>query len=150
VRRLALALVVLGAWAALAERADAACTVSATGVSFGSYSVYTATATSSTGTVTYQCGTADRNIVITLSTGSSASYTTRTLKHGTDVLNYNLYTNAAFTNIWGDGSGTTRDYTKANPANNVDVNVTIYGRIPALQDVRVGAYTDTIVATINF
>jgi spore coat protein U-like protein len=31
-----------------------------------------------------------------------------------------------------------------------NVTVTIYGRIPARQDVSAGSYTDTVVATINF
>jgi len=48
------------------------------------------------------------------------------------------------------GTGGTDNYTKFNPANSVDVNVTIYGRIPPQQDVRVGSYTDSIVATVNF
>jgi spore coat protein U-like protein len=134
----------------LAPRAEAACTVSASAVSFGSYSVYAAGAATSTATVTYNCGNKDKNIEIDLSAGSSGSFTTRTLKQGTDALNYNLYTDAALTNIWGDGTGGTDTYTKFNPANGVGVNVTIYGRVPPLQDVRVGAYTDSIVATINF
>jgi spore coat protein U-like protein len=129
---------------------EAACTVSASGVSFGSYSVYAAGAATSTATVTYNCGNHDRNIEIDLSAGSSGSFTTRTLKQGTNALNYNLYTDAALTQIWGDGTGGTATYTKANPANGVDVNVTIYGRVPPLQDARVGAYTDSVVATINF
>ena len=133
----------------LAPRAEAACTVSASGVSFGSYSVYAAGAATSTGTVTYSCGSKDRNIEIDLSAGSSGSFTTRTLKQGTDALNYNLYTDPALTKIWGDGTGGTDTYTKVNPANG-DVNVIIYGRVPPQQDVRVGAYTDSIVATINF
>jgi spore coat protein U-like protein len=134
----------------LAPRAEAACTVSASGVSFGNYSVYAAGAATSTATVTYNCGSKDKNIEIDLSPGSSGSFTTRTLKQGTDALNYNLYTDAALTKIWGDGTGGTDTYTKLNPANGVDVNVIIYGRVPPLQDARVGAYTDSIVATINF
>jgi spore coat protein U-like protein len=30
------------------------------------------------------------------------------------------------------------------------VNVPVYGRIPALQDVSAGNYADTVVAVINF
>ena len=148
--RLAIGCVVACAVLGLASRAQAACTVSASGVSFGSYSVYATGAATSTATVTYNCGSKDKNIEIDLSAGSSGSFTTRTLKQGTNALNYNLYTDAALTLIWGDGTGGTSTYTKFNPANGVDVNVTIYGRVPPLQDARVGAYSDTIVATINF
>jgi len=150
VSRLAIGCVVACAVLGPASRVEAACTVSASGVSFGSYSVYAAGAATSTATITYNCGNHDRNIEIDLSAGSSGSFTTRTLKQGTNALNYNLYTDPALTLIWGDGTGGTNTYTKGNPPNSVDVNVTIYGRVPPLQDARVGAYTDSIVATINF
>lgn len=149
-RRPALWCLVACAVLACASRSEAACTVSANGVSFGSYSVFSTAATTSTGTVTYNCSNRDKNIEIDLSPGSSGAFGTRTLKQGADTLNYNLYTDAALTKIWGDGTGGTGNYTKANPANNQDVNVTIYGGIPAQQDARVGSYSDTIVATINF
>jgi len=150
VSRRVLGCVVACAVLGLASRVEAACTVSASGVNFGSYSVYAPGAATSTATVTYNCGNHDKNIEIDLSAGSSGAFTTRTLKQGTNALNYNLYTDAALTKIWGDGTGATDNYTKANPANSVDVNVIIYGRVPPQQDVRVGVYTDSIVATINF
>ena len=134
---------------ALAGRAEAACTISTTAVSFGTYNVFNASATAANGTVTYHCGSADHNIVIDLSTGSG-TYATRTLKKVAENLNYNLYRDAAFATVWGDGSGTTGHYTIGNPPNNTDVNLTVYGRITALQDVSAGAYSDTVVATINF
>jgi spore coat protein U-like protein len=137
------------ALAALAGHAEAACTVSATAVTFSAYNVFAAGANTANGTVTYRCGSADRNILISISTGSSSSFTPRTLKNGTESLNYNLYLDAAFATIWGDGSGGTGDYTKSNPPN-TDVNLTVFGRIPALQDVSVGSYSDTVVVTINF
>jgi len=132
-----------------AGRAEAACTVSATGVSFGNYNVFTATATTSNGTVTYHCGNADHNIQISISTGSSGTYVARTLKRSSEALSYNLYLDSAFATVWGDGSGVTGVYQKSNPPNS-DVNLTVYGRIPAQQDVTVGSYSDTVVATINF
>jgi len=98
--------------------------------------------------VTAAC--AQPGIVLRRPAGSRGAFTTRTLKQGTNALNYNLYTDPALTLIWGDGTGGTNTYTKGNPPNSVDVNVTIYGRVPPLQDARVGAYTDSIVATINF
>src|SRR4029078_84447 len=103
----------------LAPRADDACTVSTSGINFGTYSVYSPGAATSTATVTYNCGNHDKNIEIDLSAGSSATFTTRTLKQGTTALNYTLYTDAALTKIWGDGTGTPDNYTKANPANSV-------------------------------
>jgi spore coat protein U-like protein len=126
------------------------CTISVTSVAFGSYNVFTATPTNSTGSVRYRCNASAANISIALSNGSSSTFTPRTLLKGSEILQYNLYRNAARTNIWGDGTGGTSIYTRANPPNNRNVTVTIYGRIPAAQDVSAGNYTDTVSATINF
>jgi spore coat protein U-like protein len=119
-------------------------------VNFGNYNVFTVTNLDSTGTITFQCNAAAANIFITLSRGQSSTYNPRTMKKGAEALNYNLYRNAARTNIWGDGTGGTVRYNNANPPNNSNVNLTVYGRVPAGQDVSAGSYTDTISATINF
>ncbi len=66
-----------------------------------------------------------------------------------DALNYNLYLDAARTSIWGDGTGGTALFTVAIPSGKA-VNVTIFGRIPAGQDVAAGSYSDSIVVTIQF
>jgi spore coat protein U-like protein len=52
--------------------------------------------------------------------------------------------------VWGDGSAGTQRYFNADPPNNTNIVLTIYGRIPPLQDVSAGAYSDTITATINW
>jgi spore coat protein U-like protein len=126
------------------------CTISTTSVAFGNYNVFTTTPDDSTGTITYRCNSTAANISISLSDGSSTTFSPRTLRKGSEVLSYNLYRNAARTQIWGNGTGGTAVYTQSNPPNNQNVNVTVYGRIPALQDVSAGNYTDTVSAVINF
>jgi spore coat protein U-like protein len=129
--------------------AHAACTITTTNMAFGNYNVFSTTALNSTSTITYRCGT-DSNISVMLSTGSSGSFNPRTMLRVAEPLNYNLYRNAARTNIWGDGTGGTQYYTRANPPNDTNVVLTVYGRIPALQDVSAGGYLDYVTATINF
>lgn len=126
------------------------CTISVTSVAFGNYNVFTTTSDDSTGTITYRCNSRASNISISLSDGSSSTYTPRTLRKGSEILQYNLYRNAARTTIWGNGTGGTSVYTDANPPNNSNVTLTVYGRIPAQQDVSAGNYTDTVSAVINF
>ena len=138
----------LGATSAWAQ--SPSCTISVTSIAFGSYSVFTTTADDSTGTITYTCNSTASNISIALNDGSSSTFSPRTMRKGSEILQYNLYRNAARTNIWGDGTGGTSVYTRANPPNNSSVSLTIYGRIPALQDVSAGSYTDTVSAVINF
>lgn len=122
------------------------------GVSFGNYNVYSGTAVDSTGSMTYLCNTGIASFVtIDISTGSSGVYTTRTLKKGASSLNYNLYSTAARTgNPWGNGSNNTTRYGPVLVVLGSATTLTVYGRIPALQNVSSGAYSDTVVLTINF
>ena len=152
-RALARGLIVLGIWLLGSGSAFAqapSCTISVTSVAFGTYNVFTTSADDSTGTITYRCNATAANISISLSDGSSSTFSPRTLRKGSEILTYNLYRNAARTNIWGNGTGGTSVYTRANPPNNSNVNLTIYGRIPAQQDVSAGNYSDTVSAVINF
>jgi spore coat protein U-like protein len=141
------ALVVLSASEA---HAAPSCTISATSVNFGSYNVFTGSSTDSTGSVTINCNGSAHNIIVTLSQGASSTFNPRTMLKGGETLTYNLYRDAARTTIWGDGTGGTSTYTNANPPNNSDVNLTVYGRVPAGQDVSAGTYSDTVAAVINF
>jgi spore coat protein U-like protein len=143
---LCLGLAVALAWSlpAMAE-----CTISATAVSFGTYNVFSAAPLDSTGTVTFRCGN-ENNITIYLNRGGAATFDPRRMLKGSEALNYNLYRDAARTTIWGDGTAGTQIYTNANPPNNQHVTVTIFGRIPAGQDVSAGSYSNIITATINF
>jgi spore coat protein U-like protein len=145
-----LTLVILLLLCSSAASAQGSCTISVTSVAFGNYNVFTVSAYDSTGTVTYRCNSQATNISIALSDGSSSTFSPRTLRNGGEVLNYNLYRDAARSTIWGDGTGGTSVYTNANPPNNSNVNVTIYARIPAQQDVSAGSYSDTVSAVINF
>jgi spore coat protein U-like protein len=127
------------------------CTFSTVGVNFGNYNVFSAGALTANGTVTYRClGVGGESITIDLSQGTAPSFNPRTMSQSGEVLNYNLYLDAAATQIWGNGTAGSQRYGPLVPPNNQTVNVTIFGRIPPGQDVTVGSYTDTIIATINF
>lgn len=141
-------LLTVGMIAASGSRADAACTVSTTGVSFGSYDVFTGTANDSTGFVTFRCD-ARTTVTVRLDRGSSPTFAPRTLRQGATVLTYNLYRNTARTTIWGDGTAGTSELVVTVNANQTRTQ-TVFGRVPARQDVPAGAYADTVVVTIVF
>ena len=134
-----------------AQGGGGTCAISVTGVNFGTYNVFSGTPVQSTGGITFRCGPkADTNPVrISLSTGQSGTFHSRTLAQGGETLAYNLFRDAARTEIWGDGSSATFDVPMA-PERNTWVPVTIYAEIPASQDVSAGSYSDTVTATINF
>ena len=152
----ALALTLLGAESALAAWS---CSISVTPLGFGTYDVFSATPDDSTATLSVTCTQVSApvgNLPVTasLSQGSSGTYATRQMKSGANSLSYNMYANATRTTIFGDGTAGTSTISGTFPFTAVGQNVTgtgtIYGRIPAGQDVAVGSYSDSIVATVTW
>jgi len=132
---------------AVAGSASAACTIFASvGPAFGTYDVLAPTPLDAAGSISYRC-TPPRPLVL-LSTGSSGTFAARTLRNGGSTLRYNLYTDPARSQVWGDGSGGTGT-ARPNPGN-VTRTIPIFGRIPARQDAAAGAHFDTIVVTFVF
>ena len=133
-----------------AATAEAACTISTTAVSFGTYNVFSGSPNDATGQVTFRCSPPLPSLVtIQLDKGGSSSFNPRQMRQGTETLNYNLYLDSTRTTIWGDGTGGTQTYTQTSPPASAQ-NANIYGRIPAAQDVSAGTYSATVTATIFF
>ena len=78
--------------------------------------------------------------------GSTPQVPLRQMINGGNKMSYYLYTDAPHTTVWG-AAGATRAYTGTGAA---DASVICYGKIPSGQSLPAGAYTDTVVATINF
>lgn len=127
-----------------------ACTISATSVNFGTYNVFNGSDVDSTGTVTYRCNGSAHNITVGLTQGASGIFNPRQMQKGAEVLSYNLFLDASRSTIWGDGTSGTSLYSIGNPPNNTNVNLTVYGRVQAGQDVSAGPFSDTVTAVINF
>ena len=152
--------VALATWTV--DAAAVTCTLSTAGLAFGTYDVFAAGATNSNATLNISCSLdpSDQGAqklvpyVVSLSTGSSGSFVQRTMKSGSDALQYNVYTSNSYSVVWGDGTGSTGTQSGSAVLNNghptVTNNFTAYGRIPALQDVAVGDYRDSITATITW
>ncbi len=151
--RLAL-LLLLGAPAA---HGAVTCTATATSVAFGTYNPMSATADTSTGTISVRCtatGSPETvSLVVSLSTGLSGSYTPRRMFSGANPMDYNLFFSTAYTQIWGDGTAGTFRGTASitpRPGNPATANGTVYGRVPALQNVAAGSYLDSITMTVTY
>lgn len=120
------------------------CTVNASGVAFGNYDVFSPAALNGAGTVSVTCSPAI-SYSVGLSTGNG-SYSQRLLLSGSATLDYNLYTDASRSVVWGDGTSGTSTV----GGNGESVDHTVYGRIPAQQNVTTGSYGDTIIVTVTF
>ena len=141
----AIGLALAGLFLALTSPAlPADCTVSAQSVAFGSYDVFSAQALDGTGNISVNC-LPSAGYSLALSTGGG-SYNQRQMASADDVLNYNLYTSASRSTVWGDGTGGTG--TVGGSAESA--NHTVYGRIPAGQNRKAGSYGDTIIVTVTF
>jgi spore coat protein U domain-containing protein, fimbrial subunit CupE1/2/3/6 len=138
--------------AASPHRADAACTVSvSSGVTFGAYNVFDSAPLDSTGQISYRCTPRGSHpaVQITITRGSSPTWTSRQLTKGSDILQYNIFRDMARTQVWGDGTSGTSAYVGTYPGSG-QVSISLYGRIPPLQDAAVGTYGDTVTVVINF
>jgi spore coat protein U-like protein len=123
----------------------------AVGPSFGGYDTLRHAPTDSAGFVSFRCegvGPSD-SIVIELGRGQAPSFMPRRMERRGKHLQYNLYLDAARTQVWGDGSRGTFRY-QARPVEGRTVSVPIYGRMPPRQPVPPGAYSDQIMLTMHY
>lgn len=144
-----------------ATTASVTCSVSTPGLAFGSYDVFSAIATTGTGTLSVSCTlqasspNTKVSYAISLSTGSSNSFVQRQMQSGGNTLGYNLYTDNTYSVVWGDGTGATTTVSGSMRLNGghpsqTDMQ-TVYGRIPALQDAAVATnYLDNVTVTVTY
>ncbi|MBA2770573.1 MAG: spore coat protein U domain-containing protein [Sphingomonas sp.] len=128
----------------LAAPAAAVCTVTPQGVSFGSYDPLSATALDSAGNVNVTCDVLT-SFTVSLSAGSSGSFAERRMTAGTTYLAYNLYIDLLRTIVWGEGllnSNVT--------ATGTNVDLPVYGRMSALQNVSANTYADALTVTVTY
>lgn len=155
-QRLALSLIVaLGSLSVSRPARAASCSFTeVVPVAFGAYSPFSGASGVATGWVVYQCSLFNALDLVTvdLSFGSSGKYLPwRVMLSdvGNHPLQYNLYTDAALTKVFGDGTGGTF-HTGPLALPVIPTKVFIYGFIPASQNAWTGNYSDLITVTMNF
>ena len=133
------------------------CMISATLVAFGNYDAFATLPTDSMGTITYRCTGLGNAGTVTISLDAGTWSPTSAQRQmasisalGQNLLPYNLYTDPARTQLWGDQGNNAQQYGPVHPPNGRSVAVPVYGRIQPHQDVAAGSYSDVITATINF
>jgi spore coat protein U-like protein len=106
-----------------------------------------------TTTVTVKC-TKNSPYTVGLNAGTTtgATIAQRLMANGSDTMDYNLYTNAARTTIWGN-SAVAPTWVSGTGAGMGNAQVlTVYGRVPTGQtNLAVGSYTEpTITVTVTY
>ena len=130
-----------------AGSAAAACTLSFTGLSFGTYS---GAASTGVNQATVNCTSGDKyTISLNAGTGSGATTTTRVMTGPNGaILKYQVFQNSSRTTNWGNTTGTDT-VTGTGTGSNQTINA--YSQILAGQLVQPGSYSDTISsATATF
>ncbi|WP_211854797.1 Csu type fimbrial protein [Plastoroseomonas hellenica] len=128
--------------------ARAQCTVTVAPVSFGTYLPFSATPDDATGSVRVACTNFAGGYTIALGSGGG-TIPARRMASGSATLLYQLYTTAARTTIWGNGTGGSV-MVSGSCLVVCSQTYSVYGRIPARQAARPGTYVDTIVVTVTF
>jgi|HubBroStandDraft_6_1064221.scaffolds.fasta_scaffold00019_83 spore coat protein U-like protein len=136
-------------------RAAVACGVSTSGTPFGSFDVIGNEPRDTLASITISCTgkigeSASYTIALTQGTGPAAN---RAMKSGASLLRYNLYSDSARRQIWGDGTSGSSTVSgsltiSASPTRRV---YTIYGRIPNGQRLaEAGAYMDSVSILVSY
>jgi spore coat protein U-like protein len=129
------------------------CSASASAVTFPNYTPGAGPVTAN-GTITVKC-TNQTPYVVKLNAGSTTgdAFTQRLMANGTNTLQYNLYTTAAFATVFGDTTGGTAGVTGTGAGVNTATTVTVYGQLPdsaTNQSAVTGSYSDTITVTVTY
>jgi len=136
-----------------ASPAHAECSVESSRIDFPVYDVYGTAPIDAVGELRYKCSPDQKDVTPTIRIvfGPAANGGfTRTMSHGTDKLNYNVYLDPARTAVWGDGSAGTMTYVAACCGVGKFAVLNMYGRIPAGQDVVAGNYIDSLLMSLEF
>lgn len=126
-----------------AAAAAATCHVTPQSVSFGNYDPIGGPSVDGIGSVNVACD-APVDFAVALTAGSG-TFTDRRMSSGAAQLGYNLYTDASRSVVWADGI-----VGSSVSSSGTNVDLTIYGRIGAGQNVPAGSYIDAVTVTITY
>jgi len=134
---------------------NANCNITTADIDFGTYDPVSANVSTdalASGGVALVCTKGATGVTVGLGLGGNASGSNRNMSNGTDALHYELYQDAAHSTVWASSGAGLQTWAAFGTiaSQGTGVSKTVYGRVFAAQDVSVGAYTDSVTATVNF
>jgi spore coat protein U-like protein len=138
---------------AVTETVLASCSATATTLAFSAYTPGSG-AKANNSTISVKC-TKNTPYTIALNGGTTSGGTIaqRLLASGANTLQYNLFTTAGFSQVFGDGSGTSATVAGTGAGVATANAVTVFGQLPdsaSNQAAVPGSYTDTITVTVTY
>lgn len=138
---------------AVTANLQSTCSTSAPALAFGAYTPG-AGARSANTTISVRCTkSTPYTVALNRGTTTGGSFAQRLMASGTNTLQYNLYTSAAFTTVFGDGSPLTGTGSGIGAGLGTANALTVFGNLPdnaANQAAVPGNYTDTITVTVIY
>lgn len=131
--------------------AGIACDINGAALAFGMYDPSVNSPTDGVGTVNLACtnmgpaAPGGASVALTIS-----PFSDRKMLGNGNALYYGIYSNDARSVNWGTGSAAPQLRTGAMQANETkNLHFTLYGRIPPLQNIAAGNYSDSLLITIT-
>jgi spore coat protein U-like protein len=89
-------------------------------------------------------------VAVSLGPGANGTATDRQMASSGHLLRYGIYRDAARTGLWGSGMDAAQLSSGAlAPHQTTPLHFTLFGRIPAQQNVPAGLYQDQLVLTVT-
>lgn len=151
-RRSMFAALGLGLWLALSSPPASAqvCTVLGSPPAFGTYSAGNGSPANGSITVTCVLGLGPVPYTIKLGMSAQAQGTQRRMSNGAAYLNYNVFCDSGYSQVWGDGLSTTCTRTGTQTSALALPPFPVYGFIPPGQYVTPGTYGDNIAIEVLY
>lgn len=134
------------------EAWGASCRVFPRPMQFGQYDPFSPVPLTGLGRIDLKCDEVGLSFRVKLDSGQNAvGFQPRRLNAvtGQEAINYNLYRDSIHSEIWGDGTPPTV-IQEGTVSREAKPTFTIYGRIPAGQNISQGSYTDTVRVTVEW
>ena len=132
----------------VSARVEAVCEVTATDLSFGTYTSQGGAPLQATTLLRATCTPGSSyNVGLNEGTSPGATVNQRKMVSGAQALNYQPYSDSSRTTIWGNTPGTN---TVTGVGTGLAVDHTVFGAVPAAQVVPAGDYGDTITVRVYY
>lgn len=122
------------------------CNINSGQLNFGNYNAVSELDSNISSGVVINCDT-EQFLTININSGNAPDFNARhLLSSNEEQLNYNLYLDSGRTVIFGDGTNGSFNYSGTIK----DKTVNVYGKIPKLQPIPPGSYSDSLELSIVF
>lgn len=141
---------------ALCVGVGCSCSLAMSGLNFGTYNPFSSSAPTASATISVTCQALVLNGAISyqvqFSAGGSGNMMNRQLTYNSNTLNYNIFNDSSYTQIIGNGVGSTTQILSSYilTISPYTQTFTVYAQLPVQPLAAAGTYQDQITATLTY